>query len=70
MSDFISQSQGFMGSFETFFSRFFDSIKQGYELLNTAISLPLELVGVLPSILGAAVSIVVFSMIIKFILGR
>lgn len=51
-------------------SNFGNSIAEGLEILNTAIQLPLEIIGYVPSILGAAISVVVAVMIVKFILGR
>lgn len=50
--------------------RFFGPLAEGYEILITAISLPLDLISLLPVIIGSAVSIVLFVMIVKFILGR
>ena len=50
--------------------RLFDPFVEAYELLETAISLPLDLINLMPSIVGSAIIIVVVSMVIKFIIGR
>lgn len=70
MGNYISQSQGFLDSLGDSLGRTFNSLKEGYELLNTAIQLPLELIPIIPAVLGAAVSVVVFAMVVKFIIGR
>lgn len=51
-------------------SNFAQSIAQGFEILNTAIQLPFEIIGYVPVVLGSAISVVVAVMIVKFILGR
>lgn len=70
MGNYISNSQGFMDSIGDALSRVFGSIGEGCTMLLTAVELPLELIGLVPAIIGAAISIVVFSMIVKFIIGR
>lgn len=70
MVDYFSYSQSYMDSFGASIGRTFDALKEGYELLNTSIQLPLDLIAILPSVFGAAISVVLFTMIVKFVLGR
>lgn len=51
-------------------SRVYGFFAEFFSILRTSIELPLELVGVLPDLLGTAVLVVVCIMIVKLILGR
>lgn len=70
MADFIANLEEFFVPFIEWLERFFDSIKEGWEFINSAIELPLELVSLVPPVLGASITIVLFVMILKLILGR
>lgn len=51
-------------------SNFTGSIVEGFTIIKTAIQLPISLIGFVPVVLGAAISVVIAVMIVKFILGR
>lgn len=70
MENYFATSKGFFGSIGDLLSNTLGSISDAFEIISEAIQLPLRLVVFLPSVLGASVSIVLFIMVLKFIVGR
>lgn len=70
MFDFFEKILGFIESIWQFFINLINSTILAIETLLSSIILPLELASIVPSILGASVSIVVSLAIVKFIVGR
>lgn len=70
MFDFFNQVIGFIESIWQFFLNIINSLIMAVETLARAVSLPLELIAYVPSILGSAITLVVSLSIVKFIVGR
>ena len=70
MFDFFSKILGFIETVFEFFINLVESLFMALEVLTKAIVFPLELSGLMPSILGSAMLIVVSLAVAKFIVGR
>lgn len=68
--NFLGNIQGFFDTFSNTLGNFFGSLKETLDLLSDSITMPLDLVAYMPSLVGSAITIVVFTTVIKFILGR
>lgn len=70
MDNFFSYSRGYIEAGGNALARMFSSIGEAWDFLCSAIELPLELVTLMPPILGASITIVLFVSVVKFIVGR
>ena len=63
-------SEGFFQSFMDRLSSLFNSLSDAIDLLADSAELPMRLSSYMPTVIGASITIVLFTMVIKFILGR
>lgn len=70
MLDSLSQILGFFESIFEFFINFIQSLFVLLEVIAKAFVVPLEVSGMVPSVIGSSMLIVCFIAFIKFILGR
>ena len=70
MFDFFEQVLGMLESFFEFFINTCESLFTATEVLTKAVVFPMELVGLLPSLLGSSLLIVISLATVKFIIGR
>lgn len=70
MFDFFSKILGFIETVFEFFINLVESLFMALEVLTKSIVFPLELSGLMPSIIGSAMAIVVALAVAKFIVGR
>lgn len=70
MFDFFSKILGYVESFFDFFINLVESLFTALEVLSKSIVFPLELSGLMPSILGSAMLIVISLAVAKFVIGR
>lgn len=70
MFDFFEKVLGFIETVFEFFINLVESLFMALEVLAKSIVFPLELSGLMPSIIGSAMVIVVSLAVVKFIVGR
>ena len=70
MFDFFEKILGFIETVFEFFINLVESLFMAIEVLAKAVVFPIELSGLMPSILGSAMLIVVSLAVVKFIVGR
>lgn len=70
MFDFFEKVLGFIETVFEFFINLVESLFMALEVLAKSIVFPLELAGLMPSIIGSAMTIVVSLAVVKFIVGR
>lgn len=63
-------TNGFFGNLMDCLSNFFGSFEETIEVLGDSLDLPLRLSSYMPAIIGASITVVLFTMVIKFIIGR
>lgn len=70
MFDFFEKVLGFIETVFEFFINLVESLFMALEVLSKSIVFPLELAGLMPSVIGSAMVIVVSLAVVKFIVGR
>ena len=70
MFDFFEKILGFIETVFEFFINLVESLFMALEVLTKAVVFPIELSGLMPSIIGSAMLIVVSLSVVKFIVGR
>lgn len=66
----IIDSDGFFGTLAETIKNWLGSIREIIDILGDSLDLPMRLSGYMPAIIGASITIVLFTMVVKFIIGR
>ena len=70
MFDFIDAIFGFLEAIGTWIQGFFEMLFLALDALETLVTLPVFLIGVLPPILSTSLTLTLLVFLVKFILGR
>lgn len=70
MFDFIGTILGYFQTLANFLINLVESLVLAIVALINSVQLPITLIGHMPAIIGASISIVIALMVVKFLIGR